>query len=300
MTRLRCHVWAPEHLSRAVHRIVAALTQYAPPEIQVVPRGEPADHRVIQTIGWAGLGEAMGMVPTYSIFQLCRETSENGSIRRWAEDVWQEATVVASYYPLEEELHAAGLKGLAEKCRFYLTPLGVDTAVFKPTAVEAPGQRMYLVGTSGYVAESECVGEWTAVARRMNRSTFHLGPQLPCHGPNDWRVEGEPDSVVAVNWAACRYVSGLRRTEGFELPAAEGLCCGARPVLFDRTHHRMWFGEHAEYIQEGHPALVEAQLMELVAEPYRPVTPDEIAWARRQFSWETMARGFWAKVVERA
>ena len=64
----------------------------------------------------------------------------------------------------------------------------------------------------------------------------------------------------------------------------------------DREDAEHWLGDHAEYIREGPFDDVVAQLEALVAQPYRPVTPAEIAWVKETFSWERMATRFWAAV----
>ena len=295
---MKVYLTPPSHLSKGIHRVADALKLYAPADIQVVDTLPEADLRVIHTIGWAGMGEAMAACPDYAIFQYCVASTEDGNLRHWAQDVWQEAKLVASYYPLQEELHQVGLKGLADLCRFYLTPLGVDTAIFKPRPI--PTHAGYLVGTSGYVAETECIREWAEVCYQQQAQQFHLGPSFGW-GDAVYRVpgwSGLTDTALAMEWSDCQFVSGLRRTEGFELPAAEGLCCGARPVLFDRPHHRRWFEDRAIYIQETDYADVVRQLREVVTDPYPIVMSEEIAWAAERFSWERMAAGFWQRLVE--
>ena len=91
---------------------------------------------------------------------------------------------------------------------------------------------------------------------------------------------------------ATAFVSGLRRTEGFELPVIEGLFCGCRPVVFNSANYRQWFDGFAEFIEEGPRGEVLGQLVALFAQPLRPVTPEALERARARFNWETIVRGF--------
>src|SRR5207253_7002977 len=108
---------------------------------------------------------------------------------------------------------------------------------------------------------------------------------------------GLSDIQLATLYAQCHYVSGLRRIEGFELPAAEGLLCGARPILFDRDHYRNWYGSLAEYITESDRPGVVAQLVDLFGRQVRTVTADERNEAVRRFHWPTILNGFWERCL---
>ena len=92
-------------------------------------------------------------------------------------------------------------------------------------------------------------------------------------------------------------MSGLRRIEGFELPAAEGLLCGARPIMFDRPHYRDWFNKWAIFIPEGNREEVLQSLIDVFQQEYRPVTLEEIAEARQLFDWQSIINGFWRYII---
>ncbi len=126
---------------------------------------------------------------------------------------------------------------------------------------------------------------------------FHLGPNVR-RDPRITCWQGMDDKALAKIWASCDYVSGLRRTEGFEFPAVEGLICGARPVLFDRRHYQTWYGELAEYVPESSRPEVIDSLEGLFRSPYRPVTESEQAEAARRFGWPWLCHDFWKRCLD--
>jgi glycosyltransferase involved in cell wall biosynthesis len=108
---------------------------------------------------------------------------------------------------------------------------------------------------------------------------------------------GLRDIELAEFWSQCSFVAGLRRIEGFELPALEGLMCGARPIMFDAPHYRRWFGEHAEYVPEvGAEELVD-HLTHVMERPVRVVSAAERVEVLRKFNWKDLCERFWEALV---
>ena len=286
-TKTTVYVEAPANISRGIVRVATALKQYAPADIECVPTMDEAEVVLIHTIGWEGdLAERLlAAKKRIAFFMYCLRTTQRPHAEDWY-GIWSKAEVVASYY------HLAAVSDLPVE-KFLHTPLGVDTTIFYPRPDQ---KRDFLVGTSGFVDGMEIIGEWAWVVGSNGGRMFHLGPHLKLPNAAVKYRHGIPDDEVAEYWSQCRYVSGLRRTEGFELPAYEGLACGARPVMFAREDAEHWLGDSAEYIQEGSVDDVVAQLEALVQREYRPVTADEIAWVGREFSWQRMAERFWSAV----
>jgi glycosyltransferase involved in cell wall biosynthesis len=77
------------------------------------------------------------------------------------------------------------------------------------------------------------------------------------------------------------------------MPAAEGLCCGVRPILFDAPHYRTWYDGLAEFIPETDREQIIKDLTSLFKKPIREVTPNEIEDARARFDWEKIVTNFW-------
>ncbi len=303
---MRAYVEASRKLSIAMARVAGALTKYAPADVEIVETEERADLVVLHVIGYpetvAAAERLTAAGKRYAIIQYCLRSTQKAHTCDWM-DVWHGAACVWSYYDLYQAMVDDGVVlDMAQPMPFYYAPLGVDAEVFYPRDVS--GDR-YAVLTSGYVAESECIGEMTDAAARIGRHVFHLGPKLSCHGPRVTQCQDINDDQLAWAYSRADFVSGLRRCEGFEVVAAEGLLCGARPIVFDRPHYQAWYGPWAEFIPENgtgqglvlekNEAMTDA-LADILRRGPRPVTPEEIAAARARFDWQTIVVGFWSHI----
>jgi len=295
---MRVCLKAPDHLSRGIHRVARALETSRPAGLELVQAREEAELVVYHVIGLTGLRELVeadrDAGRRYAIVQYCLLTTEDSRPEAWL-DLWRGAAGVWSYYNLEAYLTARtpGFRTEPLGVRFYFAPLGVDGTVFQPAR---PTRKRFVIGTSGYVAETEGVKECYRAAVRVDREQFHLGPYLEL-GPGVTYVLNVTDAEVAEMWSACTYVAGLRRVEGFELPALEGLACGSRPIVFDAPHYRTWFGEHAEYIPEASADEVVEALVQIFSRPARPVTPAERESVVARFDWRVLAGTFWECIL---
>jgi len=290
---MRVFVTCPAHLSRGIHRVAAALRTYAPPVVQIVNEPTKADLRVLHVIGTEGLGPWLDMGP-YALVQYCLRTSQCPHPHQWA-GAWRGAQLVASYYDLAGLWAADPLVvDHARTPHFLRLPLGIGDVFRHQATVVGTAPRDFLAGTSGYVAGTETVDLVAAAADAVGGRLFHLGPDLGLPA-TPVALTGIDDVTLAGYWSRCQYVSGLRRVEGFELPAYEGLACGARPLMFDREDARYWLGEHADYLDEG--ADIFRQLVARFRGPYRAVTPTEQRWAATTFSWGRFAESFWKELL---
>lgn len=288
--------------SQGIHRIVHALKAHAPKDagLEFVDRIEEAEFRILHVIGWGSIpwanpvyghheDPAPGM--PYAVLQYCVRTSENPDPGAWWDHVWRDARVTMSYYDLAR--YCADSIGSVIGSPFFEAPLGVDASVFR---ADGPIRKRFGIGTSGYVAETEGVLECFEACARTEQEMFHLGPRLIEH-PAVITATGISDTTLASLWSLCLYVAGLRRVEGFELPAAEGLLCGARPLMFDAPHYRRWFGDMAEYVPEVAPEDVADAITEILRRPYRAVRPSEVQKARDTFNWPTIVGEFWRHIL---
>lgn len=277
----------PDHLSVGIHRVAKALAAAAPAyKVEIVDDAVNADLVVQHVIGWGSLeGWAIKPGQKRAVIQYCLRTTEDPSPTRWAEE-WKQAALVASYYDL-----AAYAPGHA--FAFYHAPLGADASVFKPDPIP---RALFQCVTSGYVADTESAGEVAEAARRVQGRVFHLGPDLGL-GKHVWALRGISDSLLAELYAGSRYVSGLRRIEGFELPAVEGLLCGARPIMFDTPDYRTWFDGFASFVPECPPAELVEHLVKLFQSRLDPMDPGVRRQAVNRFSWDAFAGGFWERVL---
>jgi hypothetical protein len=292
-TKLRvCTRAIPKTLSRGIHRVADALERYAPDWVEIVQEPTEADLVVIHTIGHGSLD--LKITCDYAMIQYCLLTTEDARPEAWL-PIWKKARAVWSYYDLKEYLSSRLSNAYSESIapNIYCAPLGVDTEIFRPST---PLRKHYLIGTSGYIAETEGVLECYRASTTLGQKHFHLGPPEINLGPNCSYMLHVTDEVVADRWSQCSFVAGMRRIEGFELPALEGLMCGARPIMFDAPHYTRWFKEHAEYVPEAAPEEVYQSVLEIVSKRVRPVTLAERTQVAHQFDWKTLVTGFWEAV----
>lgn len=289
----------PEGLSLAMSRVAYHLAVNAPDCVDVVSNEDDADVVVLHVIGYPETVEHIEHLRArgqeYIINQYCLRSTQRPSTFHWI-PLWCDAKLVWSYYDLAEAIREDFKPGSAalsyEAGNFYIAPLGADSAAFKLRA----GVRPYQILTSGYVAESEGVKEAVNAVERFGGQMLHLGPDLKLSPVVTWRMDIS-DQELAELYGYSRYVAGLRRCEGFELPAAEGLLCGARPIMFDVPHYRMWFEEHADFVKEGTFEEVSDALLSLFHRKPKPVTQAERNYAAGLFSWPSIVQGFWERVV---
>lgn len=296
----------PPQPSRGLQRIADALVKYKPEWVEVVSTQAEAELVVIYTIGRCNqLSQQVDYLLStnrkYALIQICLRSTQKPDTRDWI-PLWKDAAVLWSYYDLfkaalEDGVYIQGMDN------FYHAPLGVESEVFQSPFRSSrwgamPHQgRNFVIATSGSSYLSESVRECWLAAQAVGGQVFHVG--MPIHRLRQLEKtfsSGGSDRELALHYAASRFVSALRRKEGFELPAAEGLLCGARPVAFDTPDYRWIYKNWAEYIQETDRQGVVDQLVKLFRQGARPVTQDEINEVRQWFHWPTIVGGFYERI----
>lgn len=291
---MRAYVACHPDLSRGIRRVADALVRHAPAGVEIVNDREAADLIVHHVVGVQNyyatplpdLIEQDGK--RYAVVQYCLRTTEWPLAAQWLR-LWSGASVVWSYYDLARLCADEGYRPGFE---LYHSPLGVDAAVFKPY----PVAKRWKIGTSGFIARTEAVTECNEAARSLMVGQVHLGPNLELPGDVMWRMDLTDDQVAKL-WSGCEYVAGLRRCEGFELPAYEGLLCGSRPVMFDAPHYSRWMGDHAVYVPEYEGETLVECLLDVFSRKPQPVSEAERAAAVEKFDWARIIGGFWERAL---
>lgn len=290
---MRVCILDPDTPSHAVHRVHSALTSLAPSSMSFVS-DRRADVVVLPSIGRRDATTRRAQKHVSSgqrivVIQYCLRSTINPSTLDW-QYLWSLASLVWSYYPLDSWIAEDGGLPLGDK--FLHAPLGVDAVftVARPRQHPSP----FVCCSSGRAWTTESAREVAIAAGMVGRRVLHLGP--PMRRPWVHSVSDLSDVELAELYHQCEFVSGLRRIEGFELPVIEGLLCGARPILFDRPHYRIWFEPWAEFIPEGPREQVLQDVTTLFARGARPVTERERSEAQARFSWASIASQFWSRV----
>jgi len=272
---------------RGMRRIAKALIEHAPPEIEIVYDPAFADLVVLYAYGRRErLGEQVRLIKEagkkYAVVQLALRSTMTPHTSDWI-PLWKDAEVVWSYYNLlalcEEDLQKPNF-------RFYHSPLGTDFDTKK-------NEDRFLIACSGRSYLTESVRECIKAADTLGGKVFNVGPQIrgnvaSSNGMGDWMLQ--------LIYSQCKFVSGLRRIEGFEFPVIEGLMCGARPICFDRPHYQQWFHDLAIFIPEVSREETVANLInvfEHTDDSRISVTPEEKEIARKRFDWATIIQGFY-------
>lgn len=293
----------PSWLGQAIYRVNREMRRYAPPGVKFVRDPTRADLQVLDVIGMGSV-EYLRRPDSYVLIQYCYLTTEDPKLNRWLRrgagearppanraEFWlpyfARSRLVMSYYDLPA---AVGSDAFA----FYHAPLGVDGGIF----FDRKKARTACILTSGYEPQGEAIRECREAARRVNQPLIHLGPWFDFFGDGCLVVNGISDDELAGYYSQARYVSGLRRGEGFELPVVEGLACGARPVCFDQPCYRTWFEGHAVFVPELEaPELIEC-ITAVLGQPAEPVSESERNQVLERFSWENIFGEFWRRVLE--
>jgi hypothetical protein len=277
----------PAHLSLAMFRVAGALGDTLPRGWVAVPTEDEADIVVLHAIGVDAVNHRLDksvVVMQYGGSDL----HPTWHFSDW-QPLWSRALAVWSYYDLTNMMPPGA--------RFYHAPLGVAEVFTDPFE-----ERVRDIGclTSGYVhgPGAEAILEPTSASIAAGFNSMHLGPQPVGIDVPIAVTNLIPDNTLAHLYRRSRYVSGLRHVEGFELPALEGLCCGARPIMFDRPNDRRWFGDHAVFVPECSGDELYNMLRRIIAEPPAPVSPSERAAVFAKFSWDTLGKNFWQMVED--
>ena len=285
---MRVHVDPiPKTLSRAMHRVGAALRAHAPAWVEVVDDVTTADVEVLHVIGADAIPYALATDRKVAVIQYCFKTAGAEDTAVWW-PLWEKALVTWSYYDLPTVP------------RFYYAPLGIEPVFLEPGY--SPAVRDITL-SSGYVSGpgSEAIEEFALASARAGLRPLHLGPKPVGMSvfPRGWRsIHDCTDADLADTYRQTLYVSGLRHVEGFELPVVEGLAGGAIPICFDRPETRRWFNGLALFVPEcDGPELVDG-LTQLMLSGARPPVHLRAAVAQTRFDWATIARGFWSRVQE--
>lgn len=293
---MRVYITPPRVESRSIGRIATELQRYAPASVEFVRDRDDADLVVLHVIGrrdqmLRAAERCRDRGQAYVVNQYCLRSTQRPHTADWM-SLWEDARCVWSYYDLPQWVRDDG-ETFAFR-NFYHSPLGADASVF---VARKPATPPFVVGMTGYTPGIECLHEVVDAARDIDGRIFHLGTPLSFGTDITTSVTNLTDRELAQWYAECRYLSALRRIEGFELPAAEALLSGTRPILFDRPHYRQWFAPFAVFIPEQERAQVTLDMQRVLSIDPAPISADERAAVAERFNWRTICTEYWKRCV---
>lgn len=275
--------------SHSIRRIVSAFKEYSPPTVTVVDDLLKADLVLIHVYGRINrvkqrIDYLTRAGKQYAIMQYTLRHSLNPKTDDWL-DIWEGSAGVWSYLNLSKMANEDGNKFC---CNFYYAPLGVDTKIFYPQNLE----KKYQILTTGANYMTEGVRECVLASKDVGKfKSVHFG--VPVNNPNVDSFTDASDDVYAKSLNESVYVAGLRRGEGFELPAAEGLVCGVRPILFAREHYTTWYSDLGIFVIENSREILINDLKNIFTGEEIPIKDYQIEDAKSRFNWSRLITGFW-------
>lgn len=289
---MRVRIEPAEQNDIAINRIRDALKKYAPDGLEFIENHADFDVDLLVMIvnGRCGrtkrrMAEARKYDANIAVMQISLASTRNPFVKDWL-PVWNYAERIWSYYDLPKIAREQGIAPTFESV-FYHAPLGVDSEVFKPSG--AKKEYLAMAVTKGYLTES--TREILAAVRHFGVVAAYVGPHI--NGLKDVdQFTNITDEELADLYSKSHYICALRRLEGQDLPAAEGLLCGARPIVFDRPD-QTWSPSFLTIPEVDREQIIQ-DLIKVLRSDYAPVTQSEIEYAKEIFDWQTFAEGFWS------
>lgn len=225
----------------------------------------------------------------YVIIQLCLKSTKKPNTKDWL-TIWQNAKLVWSYYDL---YRICNEEKTDTNFNFYHAPLGIDSAFLN---IKPSKNKEYIIASSGVGYLSESVRECIIASEEVGSKVFHIGPVVTDRKNVDFS-NGMDDNNMANKLSKCKYVSGLRRLEGFEMPVIEGFVCGSLPIVFERIDNRNWFNDFAIFIEETNREKITEDLTKIFKSDYTLPTREEIEKVKEKFNWQKIIKGLWEKIL---
>lgn len=293
---MKARIELAEKNDPAINRVRNALKAYAPEHVVFDDNHKEfdVDLLVMMVNGRNGRTKRrIAYAKTYNasiaIMQISLISTRNPRVEDWM-PIWDEAKLIWSYYDLPEIARKQGVEPTFSD-KFYRSPLGADSKVFKPSG--AGKVYLAIAVTKGYLAES--TREILTAVRHLGAKAVYVGQHIDRLGDYVDQFENITDEELADLYSKSYYVCALRRREGQDLPAAEGLLCGARPIVFDRPDQADWSSSFITIPEISEERIIN-DLVRIFRRKYNHVTESEIEHAKESFSWKTFAEGFWSRL----
>ena len=205
-------------------------------------------------------------------------------------DVFEKAEVVYSHLDLK-----SFFPDLEHK--FIRGPWGVNPDKWMKDKSIANDE--YQILNTGEIPETEGIKECIVACDKLNERMLHVGTPQKFNNASYNNTYKLTDEQMRDSYNRSRWVSALRRFEGFEKPAMEGLLCGCRPICFDTPLYRYWYGDLARYVKESTEKETSDDILRVFKEEYSPVTADEMQTALDRFGWRNVSITFWNEIQTR-
>jgi len=258
MGRVKVYFPHNPYISRAMQRIRRAMIDHKPDEVEIARKPDEDAVHILDFVGQAPPpsppSPLFRSIPSWPatrryvvIYHCPPPLNLMHRFRREYRGLLENALLVVSTYrrewiwPPEADIS------------LYRTPWGYDPRTFYPENAE----KRYVVLTTGYVAETECIDVIYDVTRRLSLPMVHVGGVevlLACRrrfGPHSCfkRFENIPDSRLRRLYSESVFTNAMRQHIGFEVVGVEGYACGSIPLYLDLPCYRDWFDGMAIFVR---------------------------------------------------
>jgi len=281
-------------LGIAMHRIEGAIKKYKPDDVYFVNNFDDADIAFHHIIGKTDESDtSLINAKPYVIVFHCFEKgwvnqdgiSEDNLNDEFYKQLFKNALAVITFLPLHKWFEG----------NFIFTPWGVDSDRFYLTNED--DDREYLSMMTGYVSKTEAIEEMWLATKEVGGKALHVGKYMDFGDGYVW-TEGVSDRTMRDFYNSTVYVSGLRRSMGFEMPVLEGALCGARPICFD-TPCYYWFKDFALYVpetgtlDEGVDSELVENLKKILEQKHPRLGHETIQEIQEKFDWRILCNRIW-------
>lgn len=262
---------------------------YAPNRIKFVDNPQHADLQIVDITRLSD--KANIKCDKYIVFMHCfGEWSEENPMLYY--DLFDNAQMVYSHLNL-----AQIFKELDEKNKFVRGPWGCSPDKWMKHPALTNDE--FIILNTGEIAETEGIKECVVASEKMGKRMIHVGKSLQYSNSSYSNVSNISVAELKDLYNRSKFVSALRRFEGFEKPAIEGLLCGCRPICFDTPLYRFWYGDLARYVNEGSEKDTCEEILNVFNTVDDPVTDEERQRAIDKFGWKTVSINFWDELNDR-
>mmetsp|Transcript_11850 Transcript_11850/g.26954 ORF Transcript_11850/g.26954 Transcript_11850/m.26954 type:complete len:456 (+) Transcript_11850:70-1437(+) len=161
-------------------------------------------------------------------------------------------------------------------------PLGRSDALLSSLFARPTSQRRY--GTQ-LPEVNQFNKKCQQVPRQCQKSPELSGKTLCDFHINLGRISEED---LHAELQATKYVSALRKFEGFEIPGIEALFSGARPIIYDFIPGYAWYYKHGVEVTSIHADQLVGQLRDVLLREPNPVSSEELSFLRAKFDWNVI------------
>jgi glycosyltransferase involved in cell wall biosynthesis len=258
---------------KVFHKISMYLRLFAPEDVRFVDYPGISDVQIIHVIGLGEL-EIISQSNNFVIWQHCYKTAGDYT---W-DELWEKAIFAASFHNLRNYSE--------KKFNFLHLPLGVDFDFYKP--VTPFEQRPNIAFVTGHIASDECIDTVYKACKKADFLLLHTGENFK-FGTNYFHLDYMPERDYADLLSNdVKYVFGLRKVEGFELSALEGVAAGCNAVVPTIDTYD-WYDELAIRLDVETTNLEENIYNVLKNNQKMKINGEKL----QQFSWKNVITKFW-------